>query len=136
MNVMTKDWIYRLTKNELIIDLQTLGVDATGTVEDLRRRLSQFVSQNLDMYRATLPEEKGVTCDQKIFPAEENSTTEITARTIDQIRKWRCHFEGKDPLAFLKRVEKLKSAYGLAGQQLLNGLPEFLWGGCLIMVPK
>jgi len=92
------------------------------------------------MYRAAPPEEKGAERPPATRPpAEENSTTEITARTIDQIRKWGCHFEGKDPIAFLERVEELKSAYGIAGQQLLNGLPELLRGNAFfffIMVPK
>jgi len=38
-----KDWIYKLSKADLITELETLGLDADGTVEDLRRRLSRYV---------------------------------------------------------------------------------------------
>lgn len=62
----------------------------------------------------------------------ENNTPEPVARAIDQIRKWGCHFKGKDPVAFLERVEELKNAYGMTGQQLLNGLPELLKGDALL----
>ena len=126
---MTKEWIYRLTKSELIIELETLGIDA----EDLRRRLSHYVGQNPEMFRATPPEEKTVERPTPTTqPTEGHPITDENARVIDQIRKWGCHFEGKDPVAFLERVEELKHAYGLTGQQLLNGLSELLRGDALL----
>jgi len=101
---MSKDWIYRLAKNELVRELQTL-IDASGTAEDLRRRLSQFVSQNPEMYRTAQPEEKVAERPPAASrPLEESISSEPTAKAIDQIRKWGCHFDRKDPVAFLERV--------------------------------
>ncbi|EFA13611.1 hypothetical protein TcasGA2_TC004353 [Tribolium castaneum] len=39
-------WIYRLRKQELISDLKRFGLSTEGTVEELRRRLRQFVKEN------------------------------------------------------------------------------------------
>lgn len=51
---------------------------------------------------------------------------------IDQIRKWNCHFEGKDVYSFLERVHELRSAYGMTPDHLLRGLPELLKGDALL----
>ncbi|EFN61820.1 hypothetical protein EAG_00298, partial [Camponotus floridanus] len=48
------------------------------------------------------------------------------------IRKWGCHFDGRDPAAFLERVGELRQAYGLTAPQLLQGLPELLKGDSLL----
>jgi len=53
------------------------------------------------------------------------------AKVINQIRKWGCYFDGKDPLSFLERVEELQQGYGFSGEQLLMGLPELLRGETL-----
>ena len=53
------------------------------------------------------------------------------ARTMDQIRKC-CFFDGKDPLAFLERIEELRTCYGFSEAQLLLGLPELLRGEPLL----
>jgi len=130
---MTKEWIYRASKTELITELQSLGIETTGTIDDLRRRLSQYVSKHPEMFRATQPEEKVAEVPQISVPTtEERPTDETATRAIDQMRKWGCHFDGKDPIAFLERVDELKTAYGIAGPQLLNGLPELLKGDALL----
>ena len=56
---------------------------------------------------------------------------EYRAKAVNQIRKWGCHFDGKDPIAFLERVEELQAAYGFTGLQLVRGLPEMLRGDAL-----
>jgi len=43
-----KDWIYRLTKSDLVTELETLGIDA----DDLRRRRSHYVDQHSDEFCA------------------------------------------------------------------------------------
>jgi len=129
---MTKEWIYRASKTELITELQTLGIEITGTIDDLRRRLSQYVSKHPDMFRTTATEEKGAEVPPMTVPTpEDTANNETVNKAIDQIRKWGCHF-GKDPVTFLERVEKLKLAYGTIGPQLLNGLPELLKGDVLL----
>lgn len=40
------------------------------------------------------------------------ATFSYEGKTINQIRKWGCHFDGRDPAAFLERVGELRQAYG------------------------
>ena len=44
------------------------------------------------------------------------------------MRKWNCHFDGKNLYSFLERVTELKVGYGLTDAQLLQGFPELLRG--------
>ena len=50
---------------------------------------------------------------------------------LDQIRKWNCHFDGKDLYTFLDRVEELRTGYGFTKTDLLHGIPEILRGNAL-----
>jgi len=130
---MTKEWIYRATKTELITELQTRGIDTAGNIDKLRRRLSQFVSQNPEMFRPHTSEEKTIEVPPIIVRIpEENDTEETSAKIIDQIRKGGCHFDGKDPVAFLEQIEELRDAYDIPGKYLLRGLPELLRGDALL----
>ena len=51
-----------------------------------------------------------------------------TGHTLDQMRKWNCHFDGRGVYEFLERVRELQKAYQLTDQQLLRGFPELLRG--------
>jgi hypothetical protein len=53
-------------------------------------------------------------------------------QVVDQIRKWRCHFDGRNAFEFLERVEELREAYGFVDSQLLRGLPDLLRGEGLL----
>lgn len=53
-------------------------------------------------------------------------------KTMDMMRKWGCHFEGKDPYAFMERIEELQRAYELTNEQMLRGFPELLRGEALL----
>lgn len=44
-----------------------------------------------------------------------------TAKIMNQIRKWGCHFDGKNPVAFLERVDELRVSYDVTDSQLLRG---------------
>ncbi|KMQ87323.1 hypothetical protein RF55_13420 [Lasius niger] len=74
-------------------------------------------------------------------PEEETRTNHATKPTparpdpvivLNQIRKWGLHFDGKDPFAFLERLDELKRAYGYTGNLLLLGVPELLRGDPLL----
>lgn len=52
----------------------------------------------------------------------------VAAKIADQMRKWNCHFDGKNVHAFLERVSELRVVYGLTDAQLLQGFPELLRG--------
>lgn len=63
-----------------------------------------------------------------VYPSEEPPNSEPLAKTMNQIRKWGCRFDGKDPVSFLEQVEELKEEYGYNRPQMLRGLPELLKG--------
>jgi len=49
-----KDWIYRLSKGDLITELDIFGIDADKNLDDLRW-LSRYVDQHSDEFRAAVP---------------------------------------------------------------------------------
>ena len=51
-----------------------------------------------------------------------------TGHTLDQMRKWSCHFDGRGVYEFLERVRELQKAYQLSDEKLLRGFPELLRG--------
>ena len=59
---------------------------------------------------------------------QQPSVIQETAKIMDQMRKWNCHFDGKDLYAFLERLHELQRSYNLSDQQILNGFPELLRG--------
>jgi len=50
---------------------------------------------------------------------------------MNQIRKWGCHFDGRDPLSFLERIEELQLQYRYTDELMLAGLPELLRGDAI-----
>ncbi|KAL6417687.1 hypothetical protein ACFW04_012399 [Cataglyphis niger] len=57
---------------------------------------------------------------------------ESPSKALNQIRKWGCHFDGKDPVAFLERLKELSASYEIEERYLLLGLPELLKGDALL----
>ncbi|RLU15954.1 hypothetical protein DMN91_011712 [Ooceraea biroi] len=109
------DNIYKATIVELITEAETLGIDASGTIDDLRKHLSTFVSENPRMFPATSDRTK-VPGPSATAEAPINAMPENPAKSMNQIRKCGCHFDGKDPVAFLERIEELKHGYGFSDQ--------------------
>lgn len=131
-----KSWIYHLTKAELIEELSKLNLPAEGIVDTLRQRLSEYVDKNPE-YPGGTSTEGGSPDPPKMedtprTPATQVSEMPNTSQIMNQIRKWGCHFDGRDPLAFLERIEELRQGYGYSGEQLLLGLPELLKGDVLL----
>lgn len=60
------------------------------------------------------------------------SQKEDPAPILNQIRKWGLHFDGKDRLSFLERVEELSATYGYDGSRILTALPELLRSDALL----
>jgi len=108
-----KDWIYRLSKADLVSELETLGIDTDGTVDDLRRRLSRYVDQHPDEFRAATPT---VSSESPATPAPPPDPDTRPAKVMSQMRKWGLHFDGKDPWAFLERIDELRDEYGYSDE--------------------
>lgn len=66
---------------------------------------------------------------QSIFVLPESSGT---SKVLDQMRKWNCHFDGKDVYAFLERIDELRQAYDFSEEQAIKGFPELLRGEALL----
>lgn len=56
-------------------------------------------------------------------PADEVTDRPDSAKIMNQMRKWGCHF---DPLFFLEWLDELRQGYEFTGEQMLIGLPEML----------
>lgn len=67
-----------------------------------------------------------------VVPTPRDDSDLRPPKVANQMRKWGLHFEGKDPWAFLERVEELRDEYEYSDKQLLRGLPELLKGDALL----
>ncbi|XP_016844597.1 uncharacterized protein LOC107982016 [Nasonia vitripennis] len=152
---MRVSWIYRLNKEQLIAELQGRNLNCEGTVVELRQRYARKNPQDFigkaehpnghdeeadlkqdlkheryELIQRTLEETRNAgrsstpTGDPPEIPPGEN-------KVLDQIRKWNCHFEGRDVYSFLERVRELQASNGFTGEQLLQGAPELLRGEAL-----
>ncbi|KAL6418355.1 hypothetical protein ACFW04_012190 [Cataglyphis niger] len=61
----------------------------------------------------------------------QNEPVTDTTNVVKQMRKWGVHFDGRDPFAFLERLEELKAGYAFPESAMLLGLPELLRGDAL-----
>jgi len=124
-----------------------------GNIDDLRRRLRDFVRNNpsaiippgTDTDSGTSAPRLAISKNERTLqpgtprPDDDResyfSINELPvpaaslpepAQAIEQIQKWGCHFDSKDPIIFLEYIEELQDAYCCSGTQLLLGLPELL----------
>lgn len=148
---MTKSWIYHLTKDRLIKYLTDNHIDTTGTCEELRKKMSNFVDLHPELFREDVFDEQPSASGgakpklpptrpaEMTVPQLSISSPPLTdvpnndfTNTINQIRKWGVSFNGRDPISFLERVEELRYAYGYDTNQLFTSLPELLRGDALL----
>jgi len=132
-----KRWIYDLTKEQAVSEATNRGLDPTGTLDDIRRRLSRHVSAQSEMFPLTKTDSATNLAPATVkppappppIPVYDDAATH--AKTMNQMRKWGCHFDGRDPLTFLERIEELQTQYRYSGDLMLEGLPELLRGDAL-----
>ena len=136
-------WVYTLPKERLIHVVAMYELDKSGTLDELRKRMVQFIDEHPEQFpsTSTIPplattesrRESRLTVVPGAIPPEfGNGRGTIDADILNQIRKWGCHFDGRDPVAFLERVDELRAGYGYSDEQLLRGLPELLRGDALL----
>jgi hypothetical protein len=123
--------------------LSGLGLEATGTVEELRRRLTKFLRDRAaetvvpaEEPATSAPVPSSVSVPVPSVPVQRQvlatgapvSTPERSSRPV-RVQDWRVTFNGKgDPVAFLERVEELCDSDGVDADQLLPHLPGLLQG--------
>ncbi len=139
-----KSWIYQLSKQEAIDAAEKRGLDSSGNLDTIRSRLSKYMDEMSVGGDPPKSPGAGDFKDAETGPPRLNSlhippplyVTPPTdehgiAKTMNQIRKWGCHYNGKDPLAFLERITELQGQYRYSSEIMLQGVPEFLRGDAL-----
>lgn len=125
-------WIYELKKESLQSACRKFGIGAEGTVQEMRARLSECLSE--DRFRtgwnpASGPEDRG---SEILPPKVEPPTTVLVGPAPMQIvRKWDLLYDNSPRLSadeFLLRLEENCIAYNLSRGQLLSCLPGLLGG--------
>jgi len=137
-----KSWIYRLTKPQIICEAEKRQLNTSGTVNDLRRRLSRYLDEHPEMpdtnpmYNPAGPSPPPallVPPTSPLLPPPVPIDSGISHnKAMNQIRKWGCHFDGRDPLSFLERVTELQRQYHYPNDLILDGLPELLRGKAIL----
>jgi hypothetical protein len=123
--------VYKLHKEALVTMLSGFGLDAIGTVEELRRRVVKFFRD-----RATdTPVPPVQTSTPSVLVPLSGPTTSVPVSTPERssrpvrVQDWRVTFNDKgDPIAFLERIEELCESDGVDADQLLPHLPRLLQG--------
>lgn len=131
---MHKQWIYELSKEKLIDVLERHKLDSSGKLDALRKRLSEYATDHPETFTPEThrPTKHVASHDPSDSEDEERETMANPAKIMNQVRKWGVHFDGRDPLGFLERMDDLRRAYGYSGDVLLIGLAEILKGKALL----
>jgi len=141
-----KSWIYRLNKPQAICEAEKRKLDISGTLDDIRRRLSLYIDEHPGMTETepmtAIPgggmglnpaPRLQISPPSPLLPPPPESMENNTmhGKCMNQIRKWGCHFDGRDPLSFLERVAELQRQYRYTDAIMLDGVPELLRGKAL-----
>ena len=105
--------------------------DGPDYKEDLDRTNDlEAMGEELNQLRRTqaASSHRDPACERFHDIAEEGDPQPASLKTLDQMRKWGCHFDGKNVYAFLERLEELQRAYQFTDQQILKGFPKMLKG--------
>jgi len=131
-----------LRKPQIIFEAERRNLDTSGTVNDIRRRLSRYLDELRNVWHESDPESDGP--EPAAHASHPTGITPTTApptpldngtshsKAMNQIRKWGCHFDGHDLLSFLERVTELQHQYHYSNELILEGLPELLRGKALL----
>ena len=143
-----KTWIYELSKEQLTEIIASHGIDTSGNLDELRARMRNYVETHPEKFAvAPITTTRQVnTAPTLTLPLATSpclppppSPYRITeeprdnhAKILNQIRKWGCQFDEREPVTFLERVEELREGYRYSTEQILAGMPELLRGEALL----
>ncbi|XP_022188087.2 uncharacterized protein LOC111046770 [Nilaparvata lugens] len=142
-------WVYRLSKEEAVNYLESLGLSAVGTLTELRRRMvehhrSRTAATSQTRRDDAIPGTSRVYSEPSLHnrvnrptgiePAPHRSSgTYSQGAVCDKVRSWNLRFDGvSDAPSFIERLTELQSAYGISGEQSLIALPELMERGALL----
>ena len=156
--IMAVSWVYRLRKDQLEEELRRHRINSEGSLATLRQRMVGYVRANPELFEdkprdgpdyeedledrpndlEAMEEElrRDREASSPLVPGRESyhDTVEemdclpTSSKILDQMRKWICHFDGKNVYAFLERLKELQRTYQFSDQQILRGFPELLRG--------
>ncbi|XP_065368773.1 uncharacterized protein LOC135961204 [Calliphora vicina] len=146
-------WVYLLRKEELSQYLEEFALEATGSVEEMRRRLTTFITgEHKDKTLARLEELEsrhsrsatptalelptvsfGGRSPQQPILSPGTASSQRAANHTPQMSLWSFRFDGgKDPLSFMERVEEMAEVYELNTDMLPRTMPELLKDSALL----
>ncbi|KMQ92332.1 hypothetical protein RF55_7700 [Lasius niger] len=105
-------WINLLRKDQVVGILANHGIDTTGTLDELRRRFRILVAQTPTLFTALTS-----TVIAEMPPVDELQNDPLPSanvhytdhtKVVNQIRKWGCYFDRRDPMALLESVDELR----------------------------
>lgn len=103
-------------------------LDRTRDLEELEAAFQRLRCENVRSTSSPHHQEVEVQNIRGTENQTNNTETHTTAKVMDQMRKWNCHFDGKDLYSFLERVKELQRAYNFSDEEILRGYPELLRG--------
>lgn len=133
-------WIRNLKKEELVALAEEFQIDSSGTVDELRKRLSDFTSaadsaqaqqrlRELEQQHSRSPSPSPayleIPCGSKSVQLRGQQSAERRVGTIvmEAVRKWPARFSGKeDPIGFIEAIEELAEAYEIN----LDAIPKVM----------
>ncbi|XP_037941960.1 peptidylprolyl isomerase domain and WD repeat-containing protein 1-like [Teleopsis dalmanni] len=140
-----EEGMQRLYENVILhTTMDEFGLDPSGSLEELRKKLSTFMdSEAAEKDTARLQELAKLHIRSSSPGVIENRRPSLTKGgsltmaeypvIINQVRKWECHYSGEhEILPFIERIEELADMYGIHRDLLPKLMPEVLKDKALI----
>jgi hypothetical protein len=135
--------IDKMSKPKLKSKLSKLGLSPHGDLRKLRSKLTEHYKSKLKTKQANQEsqgghnishrEPVGKKLDLNLTRRDGDKSADAVGRACDIIRKWNLKFDGeKGAVAFLERLDELKTAYAIEDNDLLPALPELLKGKAIL----
>jgi len=121
-NVSNSELDY-LIKDQIINELERLGISSESNTATLWYRLSYFASHHAEYFYASNRKTEPDDCDMEPWKLEEprkllpmQEAPDPTWRKLLIKSDNKAVFDGKDPFSFLERVKKFQQRYGFSGK--------------------
>lgn len=138
-------WVYQLRKTDLAAELAKFLLSTEGTVDDMRRRLCQFLREGANSSKPSVPltmppQGNKPPAPTPLPPVNPGPAVNVPpvpqppmVSSIKAISKWNLSFDGSsDPVAFIERIEELRELYNIPYNQVLAAMSELLQGSALL----
>lgn len=139
-------WVKKLKKRALKTELISRGLEFSSArpLQEMKNELYNFLRKEAEEERDSVtPDDKELQLPRKdtnnlpslttgaseIPENRANLSTTHTGQMCDLVRKWGLKFDGTEGvIAFIERIDELKSSYSFSDNSLLAAVPELLKG--------